>query len=765
MRSQTAMIAFLLALALASMPPSPAQARDDKSGVLTFEAAGTAKPLDGWNGSPSGAEGALFLDSTVVHEGRYAGRIERTAASPGTFSAFALALPVDFSGDTLELRGWLKLENVSTHAGLWQRQDGPAGTYAFDNMEAHPNTGTVDWKEYSVRLPLHPKARTVSVGVLLEGTGRVWADDLRLLVDGKPLAEAPALARAPTVLETDHEFDGGSGVTITEVTSTQVANLVLLGKVWGFLKYHHPAAVLGQRHWDYELFRVLPAVLAARDRAGAQQACDSWVTSLGQVPPCTTCVALPEGRPMAPRLEWLSDRQRLGADLSGRLRAIHAARLKVDEQFYVAKIEGIGNPDFNTELAYADLKEPDAGYRLLGLFRFWNMVEYWYPYRDIMQEDWDGVLAESVPRLIEARGRDEYQAAMMAAIARIHDTHANLWSSLDVQPPRGKGTVPVVVRFVESRAVVTGYSNPRLGPATGLQVGDVIRAIDGVAVDELVRSRRPMYAASNEASQRRDMGRRLLRGDPGRVRLSIRHDGRSRDLEVERAPLDSIEATAGRTHDHPGPTIRRLSDDLAYLKLSSVKGDEVADYLSKAAGARCLVIDIRNYPSDFMVFALGQHLVKEPTPFARFTTGDVTNPGSFDWTEPLALDPEEPTFEGRVAILIDEATQSSAEYTTMAFRSAPHAIVVGSTTAGADGNVSPIPLPGGLRGMFTGIGVFYPDKSPTQRVGIVPDVRVTPTIAGIRAGRDEVLEMAVRQVLGREMTAGERAALDGGGGK
>jgi C-terminal processing protease CtpA/Prc len=91
----------------------------------------------------------------------------------------------------------------------------------------------------------------------------------------------------------------------------------------------------------------------------------------------------------------------------------------------------------------------------------------------------------------------------------------------------------------------------------------------------------------------------------------------------------------------------------------------------------------------------------------------------------------------------------------MAFRTAPQAKVVGSTTAGADGNVSQFALPGGLSSMISGIGVFYPDKRPTQRVGIVPDVVVRPTIAGIRAGRDEVLEEALRQILGPEVPAAE----------
>ena len=84
------------------------------------------------------------------------------------------------------------------------------------------------------------------------------------------------------------------------------------------------------------------------------------------------------------------------------------------------------------------------------------------------------------------------------------------------------------------------------------------------------------------------------------------------------------------------------------------------------------------------------------------------------------------------------------------FRAAPNSIVVGSTTAGADGNISRISLPGGLTTNISGICVFYPDRKPTQKVGIVPDVEVHPTAEGLREGRDEVLEAAIRQIIGVE---------------
>ena len=153
-----------------------------------------------------------------------------------------------------------------------------------------------------------------------------------------------------------------------------------------------------------------------------------------------------------------------------------------------------------------------------------------------------------------------------------------------------------------------------------------------------------------------------------------------------------------------------------------------------------------------MPFALGQFLVERSTPFARFTLADLANPGMFRWTTPpLAIDPQAPRYEGKVVILVDETSMSQAEYTAMALRVAPGAMVVGSTTAGADGNLSTIPMPGGQRAAISGLGVFYPDRRPTQQIGIVPDLVVEPTIAGIRAGRDEVLEAAVERALGRKV--------------
>ena len=70
--------------------------------------------------------------------------------------------------------------------------------------------------------------------------------------------------------------------------------------------------------------------------------------------------------------------------------------------------------------------------------------------------------------------------------------------------------------------------------------------------------------------------------------------------------------------------------------------------------------------------------------------------------------------------------------------------IVGSTTAGANGNVIRFPVPGGLTAGFTGMRVIGHDgHTPFHLAGVQPDAPVTPTIKGRREGRDEVLEQAL----------------------
>ena len=582
-------------------------AAEDLPQTLAFEGPHTSTFMRGWGGGPPGT---LAPDSQIVYAGEYSARIERDESSEGEFSTLTMLLPMDFEGETIELRGFLRTEDVAGYAGLWLREDGAESTLEFDNMAGRGPSGTTEWKEYRIELPLNPNAHRLIFGVLLAGRGKAWADNLELRVDDVPYLGPPEQSNLRTSIAEDREFDGGSGLEISELTETQTEVLSVLGKLWGFLKYHHPRVARGETHWDYELFRILPRVLEAARQGSADQMILEWTRSVGEPEECDPCAAPPADVQLSADLGWIHDDSLLGAELSAFLQRTHRNRYARGVQAYVQKSTGAGHANFESESAYEQLQDLDTGYRILGLFRLWNITEYWFPYRDLVDDDWDAVLREFLPRIVAAEDRDSYALELMALIARVKDTHANLWSSLELRPPRGDCWLPMEVRFIDERAVVVGVTGePSDRPPP--RIGDVVEEIDAATVASLVSAWEPFYAASNRPTVLRDIARFLPRGACEQANVSVNRAGQRVDLTLRRTEGGR---PARQDHNRPGDTYQRLSDEVAYLSLAKIQTGEAGGYIDDAIGARGLVIDIRNYPGAFVVFEIGQRLVKAPTP-------------------------------------------------------------------------------------------------------------------------------------------------------
>jgi C-terminal processing protease CtpA/Prc len=718
--------------------------------LLHFEGPLSAQGLPkGWY-SPGPPE--VALDAVVLQNGKPSVKIERTSASSNGFTPISVALPVDFTGHNVELRGDLRVSGVNGYTALWLRADSSDGAVVgFQNSAASNFHGTSDWQPFSVSIPLSDEAHRLVFGVLLSGTGTAWAGNLELLVDGRPVSEAALRPTPqPTALDRDTEFAAGSGIHLKMLSDRQVENLATLAEVWGFLKYHHPAVTAGEHNWDFDLFRVMPKVLAARTSQQRNAVLLAWIESFGPVAKCSPCTQLQPAPQLAPDIAWISDRRRFGPALTAKLEAIYASRPN-GASFFLDAAPYTNNPMFLHEPGYPKIAFPDAGYQLLTLFRWWNAIEWWYPDRAQLL-DLHRTLRGYVRPMALAKTKDTFTLATMKLIGEAHDTHANLWSSLGVRPPTGSCSVPASLRHLGSDFVVWDATDE----AAGLRRGDVIESLDGRATSGLAAEWAPFYDASNVAAGWRDLSRQLTRGACGPVVLGVRREGHT--LQVNSARVSSQRDARG-WHDHGGEVFRLLSKDVAYIDLGSSKIADIPDYIQRAQGTRGMVLDLRDYPAQFMVFALGQLLIEKPTVFVRLTALDLANPGAFRFVPDPTLQPQTPHYSGRIVILVDEVSQSQAEYTAMALRAAPGAIVVGNQTAGADGNVSNIPLPFGMSTMISGLGVFTPQGVSTQQVGIARDVEAVPTVAGIAAGRDEVLEVGIRQILGQQASEADIQAM------
>jgi C-terminal processing protease CtpA/Prc len=741
--------ALLPTLAAAQTPAAPLNLDMEQVSPQTHRPAGWQTSIRA--GAPADFRKAyeLVADSLTRHGGRYALRLGYTGQPPeaGEFGVTSQHLPATFQGKTLKFSGYIKTKDVQNgYAGLWMRVDGPAGTLAFDNMSKRPIKGTTDWQQYTISLPLGEEAQTIYIGGLLPATGTMWLDDLTLTVDDKPLAQAKARPVVHYKADQDTAFRRGSGLTIDNLSKQQIDNLAVLGRVWGFVKYYHPAVARGDYNLDAELVRVLPKVLASRDLKARSEALSAWVTSLGPVPACRSCRE-PDSTRLQPDLAWLTNKNQLAPALSQQLVYLRQNRSQ-GAHYYVRPTPGTGNPLFLHEEAYASPATPDDGLRLLALFRYWNMIDYYFPYRYAIGEDWQRVLPEFIPQFVAARSPQAYRLTALALIARIHDTHANVFNDKVLSEYKGNYQAPLWLRFVEGQATVAGYYDAALGAATTLQPGDVILQVDGQPVTDMVKARQPITPASNEPTQLRNVARDLLRGTTPQVALVVRRAGREFPVSVARVPIEQLDP--GISYGTPDPKAaawKMLPGNIGYLALGTIHNAELPAIMAQAKGTKGLVLDLRNYPSDFVVFTLSKYLLDKPQAFVRFSQPAPKYPGFFPYIAPLKVAPgPDRAYPGKVIILVNELTQSSAEYHAMALRTAPRATVIGSTTAGADGNVSYIVLPGNIRTAISGLGVYYPDGRETQRVGIVPDVEVKPTIKGLAEGRDEVLEKAVQLI-------------------
>ena len=525
-------------------------------------------------------------------------------------------------------------------------------------------------------------------------------------------------------------------------------NLETLCRVWGYAKYHHPVFCDTLRRVDVDsaLFALLPRVVHA-DRKTRNRHLLDWVRSLGDYTPnrveCEQALA-PYDLVGTADLGWTADTVLLGGELSHLLQDLRYAER--DENYYLR----LGQPDQGPDYQYLSLRgesfyptpQMDSGLNLLLLFRLWNVIEYYAPYRAVTLHPWNEVLSTYIPLMgVETDGR-RFARLYMRLIRELNDGHAYA----PVEMLFGQRMLPVWPLQAEGRLFV-GYSGD-----SALERGDEVLAIDGEPISERLELLREYASRSNEASLRKALryyGLRTRRDTAEVVRCRA---GACDTLRVATVPYGSVSPLYDPAQ-LVQPPFRLLVDSVWYIYAGTFTREHLAEVGQTLPRTRALIIDLRTYPMNVdgaLIALAGQSLRTEPVVAWQTLHQTLALPGLFfrqeQWLdngfEEGAARCTEP-YKGRVILLVDEITQSNPEFQAMALQSCPQTLTIGSPTSGADGDIVSLPLPGGLMTYFSGIGIFYPDGTPTQTVGVRLDVEVDDTVESLQAGRDLVLEKAL----------------------
>jgi C-terminal processing protease CtpA/Prc len=389
-------------------------------------------------------------------------------------------------------------------------------------------------------------------------------------------------------------------------------------------------------------------------------------------------------------------------------------------------------------------------FRLLSLFDAWNIVRFHFAYLHLVDNKWEQVLEKFIPKFEQSSDSLEYLECVMEFSTYLRDSHVRVYSP--ILDRTYSSVPPVEVDNIEHHTVVTNITDSaRLQNA--VKIGDVISFVDGKPIAFLRNQWKKRIAASTNQYFEWRFHRYLLAGDSTPITLSItRNDSvftvyvpRSHSLAPTLIPFAPKQKLP-----------ERLPSSIAYVDLTRLQPKDVDSIFSRLS-AQGLILDLRGYPQGTFdrIFSW---LTAQPTIISQWQGhSKFFHPRTEAITatvEKQILHPGQKhnSYNGAIVVLVNASAISQAEHTCLALfqsRRGKSIRFVGEATAGANGGVKYATLANNVRIRFSSEDIRYADGRQLQRIGILPNVEAKPTIAGIRAGRDEVLEKGM-EVL-REM--------------
>lgn len=391
----------------------------------------------------------------------------------------------------------------------------------------------------------------------------------------------------------------------------------------------------------------------------------------------------------------------------------------------------------------AEMATDDEGWTELdvrqgAVVEVWNVLRHFYPYQDVLGRPWGELLAAALSDAEDDESREDTRRTLAKLVHAIHDGHGEVGH----RRGRARGHLPFRLEVVEDLPVVTAVADEG-----GFAIGDVVESIDGHPALERIGALESLVSGSSHWRRFKAATWEAPRGPRGeRVTVSIRRQDEHVDVETEYAVLEVVEP------ERP-PAIHRYPDGVFYVDLTRALWPEIAARMPEIAAAPGVVFDLRGYPEDN--HAIIDHLLDEPEDALWMHVPRIVSPGG----QPVGwLDlgwhrrPAAPHIEGRVVFLISAGAISYAESILSYVDAYDLGTLVGTPSAGTNGDIVRLNTLAGFYVVFTGMRVTRHDGGEFHLRGVQPEVPVARTLAGLRAGRDEVLDAGssvVRRDIGR----------------
>jgi len=368
--------------------------------------------------------------------------------------------------------------------------------------------------------------------------------------------------------------------------------------------------------------------------------------------------------------------------------------------------------------------------RIGNVINVYNVFHHFYPYFDVITVDWEKELEKALLRCYTDSMEKDHLTTLQKFTASLKDGHIRISSrNMETFVP------PIAWEWIENKLVVTAVYDKSID----LAIGDEISQIDGQGVDVFFEEIHSKISAGTEGWLNYRARTESLYG-PKDSRIAIKTQDKSieltRDKNIYQQGLQD-----------PKEAYNAVNDNVFYLNLDVVPMDTINKLMPELEKYESIICDLRGYPKGNHGFI--SHLLKtKDTTDGWMQVPQIIYPDQenlagmekFSWM----LETTTPYLGDKQIIFITDGSAISYAESFMGFIEGYNlATIVGQPTAGTNGNVNSFELPGGYRLSWTGMKVIKHDGSQHHAVGVTPDIYLSKTINGVKAGKDEFLEKAI----------------------
>lgn len=404
--------------------------------------------------------------------------------------------------------------------------------------------------------------------------------------------------------------------------------------------------------------------------------------------------------------------------------------------------------------------------KIAGLSKFWSEVKYNFVNHDRLQElNWDGLYLSYLPKVRQTRTTLEYLRLLQRMCAALKDAHTNVYADAKELGDQIYSGPLIRTRLVEEKVLVVRVYDEALRK-DGLEPGVEVLKVDGIPVRQYAEEQVAPYvsAATKQDLEVRAYDYQLLQGPKAApVKLTLQDaDGKVFERTLTRLTPEEQGKFFAKSSSPTPLRLKVLEGNVGYVALDSF-GDqklvkEFDDIFPDIEKTSALILDLRNNGggNSEIGWDILAHLTDKPFTIPAWRTTEyhpafrAWGLGPQSYTEPDGgRAPKDGKFYAKPVVMLTSArTFSAAEDFCVGFDYMKRGAIIGEPTGGSTGQPLPFTLPGGIGARVRSKHDTYPDGREFVDVGVQPSVLVRPTVAGVRAGRDEVLEAALRYLKG-----------------